>query len=77
MRFVSAGAVGPSEPCLKTLIFITMYRDNLKGAAFWKSPRKAITLLGMSGVGRPRWHPVCPARPGFTIPGLPDRNALS
>ncbi|HBP85870.1 MAG TPA: ATPase [Gammaproteobacteria bacterium] len=29
-----------------------MYRDNLKGAAFWKSPRKAITLLGMSGVGK-------------------------
>ena len=28
-----------------------MYRDHLKGAAFWKSPRKAITLLGMSGVG--------------------------
>ena len=52
MRFVSAGAVGPSEPCLKTLIFTTMYRDNLKGAAFWKSPRKAITLLGMSGVGK-------------------------
>ena len=29
-----------------------MYRKNLKGTVFWKSPRKAITLLGMSGSGK-------------------------